>query len=40
MTCPDLGRIEAAIDQLPSSDQLQLIEILARRIRERFAKHS
>lgn len=35
MTSLDLVRIEAAIDQLPLSDQLSLIEHLARRIRER-----
>ena len=31
----DLGRLEAAIDQLPFSDQLWLMERLARRLRER-----
>ncbi len=34
MTSPDLLRIEAAVDQLPFSDQLCLMEYLARRIRE------
>jgi hypothetical protein len=35
MTTPDLVNLEAAIDQLPFSDQLWLMERLARRIRER-----
>jgi hypothetical protein len=35
MTSPDFVHLEAAIDQLPFSDQLRLIERLARRIRER-----
>ncbi len=35
MTSPDLVHIEAAIDQLSFSDQLWLMERLARRIRER-----
>ncbi len=35
MTSRDLLSIEAAVDQLPFSDQLWLMEHLARRIRER-----
>jgi hypothetical protein len=35
MNSPELFRIEAAVDQLPFSDQLSLREHLARRIRER-----
>jgi hypothetical protein len=35
----DLVRLDAAIDQLPFSDQLWLMERLARRIRER-SEHS
>jgi hypothetical protein len=35
MTSPDLVRLEAAIEQLPFSDQLWLIERLANRIRQR-----
>jgi hypothetical protein len=35
LTSPDLVHIEAAIDQLSFSDQLWLMERLARRIRER-----
>jgi hypothetical protein len=35
MTSPDLVHIEAAIDRLSFSDQLWLMERLARRIRER-----
>lgn len=36
MTSPDLVRIGDAIDRLPFSDQLWLIELLARRIRKRL----
>jgi len=39
MTSPNLVSNEAAIDQLPFSDQLRLIEHLAKRIRER-SQHS
>jgi len=35
MMSAELVRLEAAIDQLPFSDQLWLMERLARRIRER-----
>lgn len=35
MMSPDLLRLEATIEQLPFSDQLWLMERLARRIRER-----
>jgi hypothetical protein len=35
MTSPDLVRLEAAIEQLPVTDQLWLMERLMRRIRER-----
>ena len=35
MTRPDLVHIEAAIERLSCSDQLRLMERLARRIRER-----
>ncbi len=34
MTSPELVRLEAAIEQLPVTDQLWLMERLARRIRE------
>jgi hypothetical protein len=34
MSSPELSRIEEAVDQLPFSDQLWLMEHLARRIRE------
>jgi hypothetical protein len=35
MVTPDLVRLEAVIEQLPFSDQLWLMERLAKRIRQR-----